>query len=172
MKHNILAIALTIALAGLLGAGLWWDAQRQPVPAPLSQPAAVPAPPGGRTLAPRAVPGASALVRCEHDGKVAYQPAPCPRGAQQGELAGGTFSIVDPPKVEIQPMTSAAVTAREGGTVGRIAQGPSLGEANAGRCELLERDIDRIDEAARRGGTSQYQEWLREQRRRVKDEMW
>lgn len=173
MKHNALAILLTVALAGLLGAGLWWDAQRKPVAVLPAPPAA--APTGGTAVpqaVPRPVPGANALVRCEHAGKVTYQAAPCPSGARQGELAGGTFSIVNPPKVVLPPPAPATSTAREGGTVGLIARSPSPGELNAGRCELLEREIDRIDEAARRGGSSQYQEWLREQRRRAKDEMW
>lgn len=176
MNQNAVAISLTLMIAGLLGVGLWWDAQRTPTQTHQVRPAASPEPPVYGPSAPRAAvrstPGAGALVRCERNGSVTYQAGPCPVEASQDAVDGGTFSIVSPPKVAIPKSAVTTTTTREEGAVGFIAQAPSMGERNAKSCESLEREIARIDEAARRGGSAQYQEYLKERRRELKDEMW
>ncbi|CAL95170.1 hypothetical protein [Azoarcus olearius] len=174
MKHNALAIALTLLLSALLGLALWWDYRRNatphPTPGPASFPidtrsAARPAP------APTQALPHNGLYRCDGPAGTSYQSHPCTPGSRQGDVSGGTLSTVTvPPPRPLPPPVASVETPTP--KVGLIARGPRPGEGNEALCAMHERDIKRIDEAARRGQSSESQEWLREQRRWHKDEMW
>lgn len=176
MRENTFAIALTFLIASLVAAFLWWDARQQAADLP-SNPAASASNPARPAIPPasppsgasRSTPQAGSMFRCDHQGTVTYQSTPCPSGARQTPVARGTLSIVSPPPV---PKFTAPTDEPQGGTVGFIARTPSLGEENAPRCRLLEKEIRRIDASARSGMSAQTQEWLRVRRREVNDEMW
>jgi len=68
---------------------------------------------------------------------------------------------------------SPAPTPRaEGGPVGFVARTPSPGKLNADRCDWLARRIPGIDEQARCGQSSESHGRLKEERSKVKNEMW
>jgi len=56
--------------------------------------------------------------------------------------------------------------------VGLIERTPPDSKGNEYECEQLEKRIKRIDAEGRRGGTSRRMEQLRENRRKVMNEMW
>lgn len=179
IQETTLAISLTMLIGALLATALWWDA-RQTAPAPTPSPTAThsateaASPPSARPHTPPATTEQNqALVRCEHQGRVTYQRGACAPEARQAQVAGGTFSVVSPPSAPSpSPQARPPETRIEHSQVGFIARTSSLGELHARHCALLEERIARIDESARRGQSSRSQEQLKEDRRRVQEEMW
>lgn len=173
MKHNALAITLTLLISALLAAFLWWDYQRE-VPPPRQLPPAVQSPPP-RVAAPPAVhppAAANGVYRCEDSGGTRYQNQPCESGSRQKAIGAGTLSTVNPPPLRAPAPPRAAEPEARGGYVGMIAQAPREEEGKEFLCRQHELDIKRIDAQARQGSSSETQEWLRERRRWHKDRMW
>lgn len=178
-NEKALAIGLTLLIAAGAGAFLWWDANKQPAAtlAPHVQPAQPPARPFAQTPAPppkatRPAPEANALFRCEHRGTVTYQSSPCLSGARQAQVDRGTMSVVSPPPIAKSAPAPAPLAQAEGGKVGFVSRTPSFGSGNVAQCAGLEKEVARIDAAARRGLSAQQQERLKTRRKEVKDEMW
>ncbi|NMG65527.1 hypothetical protein GPA19_11270 [Azoarcus indigens] len=173
MKQNLLALALTLAIACGLGLYVWHDHKnvqatftgQHPVPGPAR-------PPGlnaGENGRPPPEPGpqlprrhANGLYRCEQRGAVTYQGTPCPEDSTQAEVRNGSLSVAAK-TAPVQPTSQPAPSGGE--RVGLIARAeePWFGEANAPECYSLRRQIERIDAAARRYST----ERLKEERRKA-----
>lgn len=175
MKHNALAITLTLVVSALLAAFLWWDYRREVPPPPSRQlPPAVPTPAPQAMAPPAARPSpAQGVYRCEDHRGTRYQTHPCESGSRQKAIGAGTVSTVSPPPVRAPARQAAAAEAEsDRAHVGFIAQAPREEEGNEADCQHHEREIKRIDARARQGSSSQTQEWLRERRRWHKDRMW
>ena len=182
MKNNMLALVLTMFVGCGVGALLWWDAQRPP---PMKESAAPskstpeagpprfdsPTRDNAPALSREAAPPANGLYRCQGPKGVLYQAEPCPGGTKQTAVAGGTVSVVSPPPV---PVAQYAPPTRQSSAkpVGLIERTPPDSTGNEYQCEQLEKRIKRIDTEGRRGGTSRRMEQLREDRRKVMNEMW
>jgi len=185
MKNNMLALALTVLVGCGVGGLLWWDAQR---PAPVKESAAPskstpeagswfdsPTGDNATVLRREATPPANGLYRCQGPSGVLYQAEPCPSGTKQAAVAGGTVSVVSPPPVPVPvPVAQYAPPTRQSSAkpVGLIERTPPDSTGNEYQCEQLEKRIKRIDTEGRRGGTSRRMEQLREDRRKVMNEMW
>lgn len=175
MKHNALAVILTLLVGAALAAVLWWDHQRSmPTTERIApQPEGLRGNPVIRPPSPSPAPqveSANGLYRCDGNTGTSYQAAPCAPGARQAQLGGGTFSVVRPPPAP--PILARPTVEESGGKVGFVARTPREGEGNEALCEQLEHAIRDVDAAARRGNSAQRQEWLKEVRRKYKDEMW
>ena len=187
MKQNALALMLTLLVAAVLAAVLWWDYVRTAPPSESARSAPA-AESSSRTeeglrlerapristaqpaVAPEAPPPSSGTYRCEQGGRITYQASPCAVGTTQKAVTGGTFNVVRPPPVPA--IVARPEPERLKSSIGHIGNEASRGAGNEARCNELERAIARVDATARRGGSAQWQERLREQRRAYQDRMW
>lgn len=178
MKHNALAVILTLLIGAALAALLWWDQQRSMPTAgrvapllemPRSSSVFRPPLPSAAPV-PQVEPGGNGLYRCDGNTGTTYQATPCNPGARQAQVGGGTFSVVSPPPPP--PILARPPVEEQGGKVGFVARTARDGDGNEALCEQLENAIRRIDAAARQASSAQRQERLKEERRRHTDGMW
>ena len=175
-NETTIAIGLTMLLAALLAAFLWWDHRQSTQPA--SRPTPSSSELGDRRarspsvsapkLSSQALGGA--LYRCDSANGTTYQSSSCEGGSRQAEIVGGTFNVVTPPPPPARSLR--ADTGPAAPRVGFISQAEHEGAKHMDECAWHERAIADIDALARQRSTGQWQEWLRERRRHHKDAMW
>ena len=103
----------------------------------------------------------SAIYRCNQGGSVVYSDTPCQGGR-----------VVDVQVTQgFEPQRASPVSARSQAVEPATPRTPAIAQANGSAeevlCAQIDRAIEAIDAAARRGGTIQYMEDLNERRRKL-----
>jgi hypothetical protein len=140
-------------------------------PEPVRTPSAAPDPYTEETgQAPRQGP---VIYRCARDGSVVYSDRPCANGRALDLQPNSGFNPTQVPQHDgRQPVVTLeeaeGPTRAQSTTV--ATEDPGSGEPiRKARCATIEAEIARIDALARAGGPASYQDWLRDERRRLVD---
>ncbi len=114
------------------------------------------------------------IYRCAENGSVVYSDRPCTNGRALDLQPNSGFN---PTPVPQSSGRQQVVTQEERGGASRVqattvaAEVKGNGEAiRKARCATIEAEIARIDALARAGGSASYQDWLRDERRKLVDE--
>jgi len=145
-------------------------------------PAAVPEPVRAPTTAPypqrsevdQTPRQSSGIYRCVENGSVVYSDSPCVGGRVLNLQPNSGFKPTPVPQVSerqqvvVQQDRSGAVRDQAAtAATGTTGNGDAIRKT---RCASIEAEIARIDGLARAGGSASYQDWLRDQRRKLIDE--
>lgn len=132
-------------------------------PQPASRIAAPPPPTYEPSPVPQDRPSGSAIYRCDRGGSVVYSDTPCQGGRVVDVHVTQGFEPQRAPQSSTRSQTSQQAPAPP--RTPAIAQ--ANGSAEEALCAQIDRAIESIDAAARRGGTIQYMEDLKERRRKL-----
>lgn len=164
MKSGGIAIALTILIFSAVGFFVWLDEQavRQAPPTLRPPHAQAPSSTVANVVAPRPpTPSPRGVYKCLSRGAVVYQDAPC-GNTIAAPLAGGTLSVVSPPRPTLQVVQTTSNRPRTG-----VVGNPRSHNGEPDECPRLRKRIKNIDSAARHRSTSS----LTEERRKTRDRM-
>ena len=181
---RVASIALTLAIAVGIGLFLEYDARSlAPKPTP-AQPAARPSPPqpeaaDNAAMAPRVIePPRVTTFKCGKNGRISFSDRPCTAGET---LLSASTSIAAPPR------DAQAELARTQATVARMeaehAQRESAlvrtipatfdepsAAARKASCDLIDRDISRIDSLLRQPHSADWGDYLTGKRKKLTDQ--
>jgi hypothetical protein len=113
----------------------------------------------------------SGIIKCIMNGKTIYSDEKCPAGAatQQVKLHD-TAGVVSPPKAILSKLTAERL-ASENALVLTLQKPVALPmQSKKTECEALNKHIEWLDSMARQPQTGQMQDWIRQERKKARDQ--
>lgn len=190
-ENSVLALSLAAsviivggATIAILTAGAKVVDERTPDTPPASKAASAPSPVlkqpanplpdspprtrAGSTRPEAALPGV--IYRCQHNGSTVYSEVPCV-GGRPINTQPAVSSYATP-----QPLADAQSAQRSSSAAPRVSAADSeragsdiSAQQRSARCDQIRASIESIDAQARAGGTASWQDFLREERKKLED---
>jgi hypothetical protein len=106
--------------------------------------------------------GSTRLLKCSVNGKTYYSNQKCPQGAKQKTLElHDSAGIVSPPKETLEALAAKRLVTEAEARQNSAPVSVSLPKAE---CEVLNREVERLDAMGRQPQSGEMMDWIRQQR--------